>query len=49
MSLSNFERLEVIYDGVYFDANIFREYGNAGLILEEEETKITTQDKEFAL
>ena len=48
-NLTYFERLEVLYDGVYFSLNCFGEYGNAGLILEKEETKITTRDTAFAL
>lgn len=47
--LSYFERLEVLYDGAYFSIDSFREYGNVRLILEKEETKITTANKEFAL
>jgi len=43
------ESLEVLYKGEYFSATCFREYKNAGMILEEEETKITTRDKAFAM
>jgi len=48
-NLTYIESLEVLYDGEYFSATGFHEYGNAGLILEEEETKITTRDEEFAM
>ncbi|MCQ2485896.1 MAG: zinc ribbon domain-containing protein [Clostridia bacterium] len=47
-NLTYFERLEVLYGGVYFSLNCFGEYGNVRLILEKEETKITTRDKTFA-
>jgi len=49
MLFYNYERLEVFYQGEYFSADCFSEYENAGMILEEEETKITTTDKEFAM
>jgi len=49
LNLTYYERLEVLYDGEYFSADSFGEYGTAGLILEEEATKITTQDKAFAV
>jgi len=48
-SQTYFESLEVLYDGQYFSATGFSDYGNAGLILENEETKITTCDIEFAI
>lgn len=48
-NMTYFESLEVLYDGEYFSATSFREYGNAARILEEEETKITTRDKAFAM
>jgi len=47
--LTYLESLEVLYDGEYFSATCFCEYGNAGMILEEEETKITTRDEAFAM
>lgn len=47
--LSYFERVEVLYDGQYFSATVFRDYGDVKTILEKGETKITTMDREFAL
>ena len=48
-NLTYFERLEVLYGGVYFSLNCIGEYRSVSLILEKEETKITTRDKAFAL
>ena len=48
-NLSYFERIEVLYDGNYFSIDVFREYGDIKTILEKGATKLTTDDKEFAL
>ena len=47
--LSYFERVEVLYDGEYFDVTVFREYGDVKTILEKGATKISTCNKQFAL
>lgn len=47
--LEYFERVEVLYDGSYFNLTLFREYGDIGTVLLKGATKITTMDREFAV